>query len=828
MASRYYHASKHPDETPLEYLYRLNVAAMRAKIPYADGTAEENREHVELFINTLGSSEQELASPLTLMEVPDVPALETKLRARQRGLVHQKKTLFGSSKFRQKAPASLAPPPRAVHAIHATTDGYDTGQESCDSEDLMYDQDRDEDDRAKMFMAGQTPQGEPVRREAGSDDAGRKSREAVSGNAAAPNDNTYESKLVRTMCDGAPQFTTLRYANEYAREPLLEAIELQPGERRGYWKHYAPHKWYKQAKIHGKLNNRRGVLLLDTGAEVSILDTTFAREIGCLTDTNVTQESALRHLVGQHAILGMNFMVPAGVRIYTAKWTACLPDEVRIQLIGRRPLYGAKMHPIGVASPLRVDPGQARDVPLRPDRAAPLLWVTHGKSWVVTLVKGKIGRKSYLHVTNIGERRVMLDAQTPIGWWTPTDAVPRAFGFVQPDSRRYQEWQNLAYGATCDENDAWTTKEPDNKEPELRPRIEERVEDRSKTHVLGAESGTRTEDEDDVVVIHEGTDLFAEELESEKAVLPDLSLTAEVKIGDLKVGQPTGNEPQVVAREGECLRQIIWKRRRWLIGKCNAVPPAAVGVVCNIDVGDARPVAQRVRKIPPQFRENVADLIKGLLSAGMIQHSTSPWASPIVVIVKKNGVDIRLCISYRLVNDLTQLMVYPMPVVNDLLEYLDKYLWYCSLDMASGFWVVPMTDRARLISAFITPLGLFEWLRIPFGLCNAPQIYQRLIDNALYGFLRPSPDDATRDVFEEGTPVRPGVHSILGRRSYIDDILIGGTSWYDLCEKVERLLDACERWHISISVEKSEWGMTKWIIWATEAQGAASEPTRRT
>ncbi|OWZ20742.1 hypothetical protein PHMEG_0004804 [Phytophthora megakarya] len=87
--SRYYHASKHVDEMPLEYLYRLDVAGMRANIRYSDGTPEENREHVELFINSLCAQEQELASHLTLMEVLATVTLEKKLCVRQRDLAHQ-------------------------------------------------------------------------------------------------------------------------------------------------------------------------------------------------------------------------------------------------------------------------------------------------------------------------------------------------------------------------------------------------------------------------------------------------------------------------------------------------------------------------------------------------------------------------------------------------------------------------------------------------------------------------------------------------------------------------------------------------------------------
>ena len=90
---------------------------------------------------------------------------------------------------------------------------------------------------------------------------------------------------------------------------------------------------------------------------------------------------------------------------------------------------------------------------------------------------------------------------------------------------------------------------------------------------------------------------------------------------------------------------------------------------------------------------------------------------------------------HRRVNQLTRLMVYPMHFISDLLQDMDKAMWYFSLDMASGFWAVEMTERARENSVLITPSCLFEWLRMPFRLKNAPQIYQRLIDNASYGYL---------------------------------------------------------------------------------------------
>ena len=155
------------------------------------------------------------------------------------------------------------------------------------------------------------------------------------------------------------------------------------------------------------------------------------------------------------------------------------------------------------------------------------------------------------------------------------------------------------------------------------------------------------------IFYHESGELYAEDVDQHMAVLPEVvSSTAEITIDDIQVGDP--GIP--LTQDQEKLRQLIWKSRHLLIGKGNALPPAARGAVCDIDVGGARPIAQRVRPVAPKFREKLADLIKGLLSAKIIRPSTSPWASPIVVIIKKTGVDIRLCIDYRRVNQLTRLM----------------------------------------------------------------------------------------------------------------------------------------------------------------------------
>ena len=133
--------------------------------------------------------------------------------------------------------------------------------------------------------------------------------------------------------------------------------------------------------------------------------------------------------------------------------------------------------------------------------------------------------------------------------------------------------------------------------------------------------------------------MFAEDTEQHLAVLPEMSTaTVEVTIDDIQIGDPN----VLLTTDQQRLRSLIWKSRHLLMWKGNALPPAARGAICDIDVGGAAPISQRVRPVAPKYREKLSDLINGLLAAKIVQPSTSPWTSQIVVIIEKNRVDICL------------------------------------------------------------------------------------------------------------------------------------------------------------------------------------------
>ncbi|OWZ00571.1 Eukaryotic/viral aspartic protease [Phytophthora megakarya] len=246
MASRYSHVSKH------------------------------KREHVELFINTLGAQEQELTSCLTLMEVQGTVTLEEEA------------------------------------SLQIAADDYDSGHEGDSDDHQICDQDRDGEERAKLFVMGHAPQLENAR------------RDFETGGATCAGQHPTDRCLRACKACG-----DVHEAGKCSLETFFNQLR----------------QWYDP-------QNHAG--MLPPTAEK--MDKTY----------------------------------------FTVEKT-----RVKVTLAGNMMYY--------------MD-----------------LWVG---------------------TSNIGEKSTVLDAHTTIGWWTPIDAVPRAFGFVQPGSRKYDEWQNLAYGATSDVND---------------------------------------------------------------------------------------------------------------------------------------------------------------------------------------------------------------------------------------------------------------------------------------------------------------------------------------------------------------------------------------
>ena len=152
----------------------------------------------------------------------------------------------------------------------------------------------------------------------------------------------------------------------------------------------------------------------------------------------------------------------------------------------------------------------------------------------------------------------------------------------------------------------------------------------------------------------------------------------------------------------------------------------------QINTGDARPIRQRIRRIPPARRQEVSQLLQDMRCKGIIKPSTSPWASPIVLVQKKDG-SIRFCVDYRELNSVTRKDAYPLPRIDDTLDTLAGAKWFSTLDLLSGYWQVEMDEADKPKTAFCTPEGLFEFNVMPFGLCNAPATFQRLMDSVLAG-----------------------------------------------------------------------------------------------
>ncbi len=163
----------------------------------------------------------------------------------------------------------------------------------------------------------------------------------------------------------------------------------------------------------------------------------------------------------------------------------------------------------------------------------------------------------------------------------------------------------------------------------------------------------------------------------------------------------------------------------------------------------------------------------------MIEPSISEWCSPVVIVPKKDG-SLRVCIDFRKLNAQSQFDAYPMPRVDDLLERIGRAKYITTLDLCKGYWQVPLEPTSRPYTTFRTPIGLYQFTVLPFGLHGAPATFQRLMDKVLQGC-------------EEWSA------------AYLDDVVIHSNSWQEHLRHLKQTLEKIIKAGLTLNVGKCEW-----------------------
>ena len=132
----------------------------------------------------------------------------------------------------------------------------------------------------------------------------------------------------------------------------------------------------------------------------------------------------------------------------------------------------------------------------------------------------------------------------------------------------------------------------------------------------------------------------------------------------------------------------------------------------EILTSDARPVRCGPRRLAPAGLHTEHTCVKEMLLGGHIEPSDSPWASPVVLVTKKDG-STRFCVDYRRFNSLTIKDAYPLPRIDDSVRLLGNQQWFSTMDLASGSWKVAMSPEAKRKAAFVVNEGLFQFLVMP-------------------------------------------------------------------------------------------------------------------
>ncbi|GBN41538.1 Retrovirus-related Pol polyprotein from transposon 297 [Araneus ventricosus] len=206
------------------------------------------------------------------------------------------------------------------------------------------------------------------------------------------------------------------------------------------------------------------------------------------------------------------------------------------------------------------------------------------------------------------------------------------------------------------------------------------------------------------------------------------------------------------------------------VGHCNMAQH-------RINTGNHPPIKQYPRRLPLTKKEEVERLVKEMVDNGIIEESSGPWASPIVLVKKKDG-SIRFCFVYRKLNEITIKDSYPLPRIDDTLDALNGSQWFSTLDLKSGYWQVEIQPEDKEKTAFTTGQGLWQFKVMPFGLCNASATFERLMETVLRGLT------------SEACLV------------YLDDIIIVGRTFQEHLNNIRKVFQRLQKANLKLSPKK--------------------------
>ncbi|UYV68834.1 K02A2.6-like [Cordylochernes scorpioides] len=215
------------------------------------------------------------------------------------------------------------------------------------------------------------------------------------------------------------------------------------------------------------------------------------------------------------------------------------------------------------------------------------------------------------------------------------------------------------------------------------------------------------------------------------------------------------------------------------------------------------PIRKNPYRVSLKERKIIGDQINSMLKNGIISHSSSPWASPIILVKKKNGT-FRFCVDYRNLNSVTVKDQYPLPRIDDCFDSLHGARYFTSLDLCSGYWQVEVEEQDREKTAFITPDGLYQFNVLPFGLCNGPATFERLMDTVLR------------------------THKWKICLCYLDDVIIFSEDLHSHLNRLKTILECLKTAGLTLNASKCRFAYTKLLILGhvVSNEGIAPDPEK--